>query len=142
MGFIEEGRRDGVQVVTGGERLDRAGYYVTPTVLTNVEPGMRLYREEIFGPVVSVMPFQDEDEAVQLANDTHFGLAAAVWTNGLGRAHRLARKITAGTVWLNCQLAGDLSMPFGGYKQSGWGRENGFDGVDAFLETKAVFARI
>ena len=140
--FIEEGRRDGVRVETGGERLDRAGYFVTPTVLTGVNPSMRLYREEIFGPVVSVMSFDNEEEAIRLANDTDFGLAAAVWTADLSRAHRLAKKIEAGTVWLNCQLAGDLSIPFGGYKQSGWGRENGFEGVDAFLETKAVFARI
>ena len=103
---------------------------------------MRVYREEVFGPVLAVMPFDDEDEAVRLANDTKFGLAAAVWTRDLARANRMARKIEAGTVWLNCQLAGDLSLPFGGYKQSGWGRENGFDGVDAFLETKTVMAKL
>ena len=142
LGYIDEARRVGAEVVTGGGRIDRRGYFVSPTILTGVGPDMRVYREEVFGPVLAVMPFDDEDEAVRLANDTKFGLAAAVWTRDLARANHMARKIEAGTVWLNCQLAGDLSLPFGGYKQSGWGRENGFDGVDAFLETKTVLAKL
>jgi len=142
MGFIEEGIADGCTVVAGGRRLDRSGNFVEPTVLTNVRTDMRLYREEIFGPVLAVLPFDDEADAVRLANDTSFGLAAGVWTRDLSRAHRLAGELQAGTVWLNCQLANDLSMPFGGYKQSGWGRENGFDGVEAYLQTKAVFAEL
>ena len=141
VGFIDEGRRAGAKVMTGGGKLDRPGYFVSPTILTHVNPEMQVYREEIFGPVLAVMAFDDEEEAVRLANDTQFGLAAAVWTRDLGRAHRMANKIKAGTVWLNCQLTGDLSLPFGGYKQSGWGRENSFDGVDAYLETKTVLAR-
>jgi acyl-CoA reductase-like NAD-dependent aldehyde dehydrogenase len=114
MGFIDEGRADGVEVVTGGHRMDRTGYFIHPTVLTNVDPGMRLYREEIFGPVVTIAPFDDDDEAVAMANDTTYGLAAAAWTNDLGRAHRLGKRLHAGTVSINCQLVFDHAVPFGG----------------------------
>lgn len=125
MGYIDEGKRDGVEVVTGGHRLDRKSYFVHPTVLTNVDPGMRLYREEIFGPVVSILSFDDEDEAVALANDTTYGLAATAWTENLGRAHRIMKRLQAGSVQVNCQLVFDHDVPFGGYKQSGWGHEFG-----------------
>jgi aldehyde dehydrogenase (NAD+) len=142
MGFIDEGKRDGVEVVTGGHRLDRRGYFVHPTVLTNVHPGMRLYRQEIFGPVVTILPFDDEDEAVAMANDTTYGLAATVWTTNLSRAHRLAKRLRAGTVTLNCQLVFDHAVPFGGYKQSGWGHEFGREGIEAYLQTKSVWAQL
>jgi aldehyde dehydrogenase (NAD+) len=142
MGFIDEGRRDGVDIVTGGARLDRMGYFVEPTVLTNVRPDMRLYREEIFGPVVAVMPFDDEEEVIAMANDSIYGLAAAVWTNDLGRSHRLAKRLEAGTVWLNAQFAWDPAMPFGGYKQSGWGYEYALEGVEAYMNTKSVYTGI
>ncbi|CAJ1493528.1 aldehyde dehydrogenase family protein [[Mycobacterium] kokjensenii] len=142
MGFIDEGKRDRVEVITGGHRLDRRGYFVHPTVLADVDPGMRLYQEEIFGPVVTVLPFEDDDEAVALANDSEYGLAATAWTNDLGRAHRLAKRLRAGTVSLNCQMIFDHSVPFGGYKQSGWGHEWGRDGVESFLQTKSVYTQL
>jgi acyl-CoA reductase-like NAD-dependent aldehyde dehydrogenase len=142
MGFIDEGKSDGVEVVTGGHRLDRSGYFVHPTVLAGVDSGMRLYRQEIFGPVVTVLPFDDDDEAVAMANDTTYGLAATAWTTNLSRAHRLAKRLQAGTVSLNCQLVFDHSVPFGGYKQSGWGHEFGHEGVEAYLQTKSVWAQL
>ncbi|WP_067888054.1 aldehyde dehydrogenase family protein [Nocardia vaccinii] len=143
MGYIEEGKRDGVEVVTGGHRLDRPGYFVHPTVLTNVDPATsRLYQEEIFGPVVTILPFDDDDEAVALANDTTYGLAATAWTTNLGRAHRIAKRLQAGTVTLNCQLVFDHGVPFGGYKQSGWGHEFGREGIEAYLQTKSVWAQL
>jgi aldehyde dehydrogenase (NAD+) len=143
MGFLDEGKRDGVEVVTGGHRLDRKGYFVHPTVLTNVDPATsRLYQQEIFGPVVTILPFDDDDEAVAMANDTTYGLAAAVWTNNLSRAHRLAKRMQAGTVSLNCQLVFDHDVPFGGYKQSGWGHEDGREGIDSYMQTKTVWAQL
>lgn len=143
MGYIDQGKSDGVEVVTGGERLDRKGYFVRPTVLTNVDPATsRLFQEEIFGPVVTILPFDDDDEAIAMANDSTYGLAATVWTNNLGRAHRLAKRLKSGTVTLNCQMTFDHSMPFGGYKQSGWGHESGRAGLEAYLQTKTVWAQL
>jgi aldehyde dehydrogenase (NAD+) len=142
LGYVDEGKRDGVEIVSGGDRLDRKGYFVPPTVLTNVSTDARLYREEIFGPVVVVLPFDDEDEAIALANDTTYGLAGAVYTQNVRRAHRLARRMEAGTITLNCQLVFDHQMPFGGYKQSGWGREYGRDGIEMYLETKSVYSQL
>jgi phenylacetaldehyde dehydrogenase len=142
LGYIDQGKSDGVEVITGGHRLDRPGYFVHPTVLTNVEPTNRLFQEEIFGPVVTILPFDDEDEAIALANDSTYGLAATAWTADLGRAHRVAKRLKAGTVGLNCQMQFDHSVPFGGYKQSGWGYESGKAGLDAYLQTKAVWAQM
>jgi acyl-CoA reductase-like NAD-dependent aldehyde dehydrogenase len=142
LGFIDEGKSDGVDVVAGGHRLDRKGYFVHPTVLTNVDPGMRLYQQEIFGPVVSILPFDDEDEAVAMANDTTYGLAATVYTENLGRAHRIVKRLQAGSVQINCQLVFDPDVPFGGFKQSGWGHEFGKEGLDIYLKSKSVWAQL
>ena len=142
MGFIDEGKRDGVQVVTGGARLDRSGYFVHPTVLTDIDPAMRLYQQEIFGPIVAVLPFDDDDQVVAMANNSDYGLAATAWTKDLTRGHRLAKRLQAGTITLNCQMVFDHSMPFGGHKQSGWGYEWGRDGIESFMQTKSVYAQL
>jgi len=141
--YLEQGKSDGAEIVTGGHRLDRRGYFVHPTVVTNLDPDTsRLFQEEIFGPVVTILPFDDEDEAVALANNSTYGLASTVWTKDLGRAHRLAKRLKAGTVGLNCQFQYDHSMPFGGYKQSGWGHESGKAGLETYLQTKIVWAQM
>ncbi|WP_405177200.1 aldehyde dehydrogenase family protein [Nocardia sp. NBC_01377] len=143
MGYLDEGKKDGVEVVTGGHRLDRTGYFVHPTVLANVDPATsRLYKEEIFGPVVTVLPFDSDDEAVAMANDTTYGLAATAWTTDLSRAHNLAKRLDAGTVSLNCQLVFDHGVPFGGYKQSGWGHEFGKEGIEGYMKTKSVWVQL
>lgn len=143
LGYLEQGRSDGAEIVTGGHRLDRKGYFVHPTVVTNVDPDTsRLFQEEIFGPVVTILPFDDEDQAVALANNSTYGLAATVWTKDMGRSHRLAKRLAAGTVGLNCAFPYDHSMPFGGYKQSGWGHESGKAGIETYLQTKIVWAQM
>ena len=142
MGFIEEGKSEGIEVVTGGERIDRKGYFVHPTVLTDVASDSKLYQQEIFGPVVAVLPFDDEDEVVAMANDTIYGLAATAWTRDIGRAHRLAKRLEAGTVTLNCQMIWDPHLPMGGHKQSGWGYENGREGIEGYMKTKTVYAQL
>ena len=142
LGFIEEGKQAGVEVVAGGYRLDRKGYFVHPTVLTNVDPSMRLYQQEIFGPVVSILPFDTEDEAVAMANDTSYGLAATAWTTNVSRAHRIVKRLQAGSVQVNCQLVFDHDLPFGGYKQSGWGQEFGREGLEAYLKNKSVIVQL
>jgi aldehyde dehydrogenase (NAD+) len=142
MDYIDEGRRDGAEVVIGGHRLDRTGYFVHPTVLAEVTSDMRLYQEEIFGPVVAVTPFDDDDEVVAMANDSTYGLAAAAWTRDISHAHRLAKRLEAGMITLNCGITWDPAMPFGGFKQSGWGYENGQEGLEGYLKTKTVLAQL
>lgn len=140
--LIESGVKEGAQLVTGGGRHGDRGFFVEPTILRDAPQNSRVIREEIFGPVVTVDAFDDLDEAVRLANDTSYGLAAAVWTRDLSRAHQVSKKLRAGMVWVNCELMADPSMPFGGYKQSGWGREGSFEGLEAYLQTKSVFAQL
>jgi (Z)-2-((N-methylformamido)methylene)-5-hydroxybutyrolactone dehydrogenase len=138
--YFEIARSEGVRIATGGTPVEGLpGYYVRPTVLVGVEQNMRVAREEIFGPVVCVMPFDTEDEAISLANDSVYGLAGAVFTRDMPRAHRVVSKVRAGTLWINTYRLVTHMAPFGGYKESGWGREGGTAGLDAFLETKAVW---
>jgi len=138
LGYIESGRKQGASVTAGGEAPSHPGYFVKPTVLVNVSPDMRVVREEIFGPVLVAQRFDDLDDVVKAANDTPYGLAASIWTNNLSAAHRLIPRIKAGTVWVNCHNLVDPSMPFGGYKQSGFGREHGRVAVEAYTEIKSV----
>jgi len=142
MGYVDEGKREGAEVLIGGHRLDRTGYFVHPTVFARVRPDMRLYQEEIFGPVVAVTPFDDDDDVVAMANDSTYGLAASAWTRDVSHAHRLAKRLDAGTVSINCQMMWDPAMPFGGFKQSGWGYENGQEGLEGYLKNKTVWAQL
>jgi phenylacetaldehyde dehydrogenase len=141
VGYIESGIAEGAHVAAGGplSGIER-GYFVRPTVLTRTNPSMKVVREEIFGPVVCAVPFSDKelDQIVKRANDTVYGLAASVWTQNLGLAHKVARSLRAGTVWINCHNVFDASLPFGGFKQSGWGREMGAEVLHNYTETKAV----
>jgi phenylacetaldehyde dehydrogenase len=138
LGYIESGRKQGASITAGGEAPSHPGYFVKPTVLVNVNPDMRVVREEIFGPVLVAQRFDDLDDVVKAANDTPYGLGASIWTNNLSAAHRLIPRIKAGTVWVNCHNLVDPNMPFGGYKQSGFGREHGRVAVEMYTETKSV----
>jgi len=140
--YLESGFSEGAKAVVGGAREGDRGYFVQPTVLVDTNETMKVVREEIFGPVVTVMPFSDLDDLVAKANSTEYGLAAAVWTRDIKKAHRVASELRAGTVWLNCYGVLDSAMPFGGYKQSGWGREMGHQMLDLYTETKSVCALI
>jgi phenylacetaldehyde dehydrogenase len=141
-GYIEQGVTDGAEVVTGGERDGEQGYFIKPTVMVGVDSQAAVVREEIFGPVLSIQSFDDLAGAEEMANDTCFGLGASIWTRDISKAHRLAAEIQAGTIWINSNNMVDISIPFGGYKQSGWGRENGKAAIDLFTETKSVIAAL
>jgi phenylacetaldehyde dehydrogenase len=141
-GYLESGSKEGARALAGGKRLGDRGYFVAPTVLVDTKPKMRVVQEEIFGPVVAAIPFSNPNEVLPAANDTIYGLAAAVWTRDIGRAHTLASKLRAGTVWINCYNVFDAAMPFGGYKQSGWGREMGKDALELYTEVKAVCTKL
>jgi phenylacetaldehyde dehydrogenase len=141
-GYLDSGRDDGATALTGGTRYGDKGYFVEPTVLTNTTPDMKVVREEIFGPVVVAAPFQSLDDIAAAANDSEYGLGAGIWTQDISKAHALAKKLRAGTVWINCYNVFDASLPFGGYKQSGWGREMGHEALEAYTEVKAVTAQL
>ncbi|HZM12251.1 MAG TPA: aldehyde dehydrogenase family protein [Candidatus Limnocylindrales bacterium] len=140
--YLESGLHEGAEAVVGGHKRPGAGYFVEPTVMVKTKPDMKVVREEIFGPVVCAMPFRDVDKLIAEANQSEYGLAAAVWTRDISKAHRIAEKLRAGTVWINCYNVFDAALPFGGYKQSGWGREMGHESLELYTEVKAVCAAI
>ena len=138
MQYIDHGNEAGAECVTGGKRFGDKGYFVEPTVFAGVTDDMKIATDEIFGPVMSVLKFNDVDEVIRRGNNTFYGLAAAVWTRDVGKAHRMAKALKAGTVWVNCYDVFDAAAPFGGFKMSGIGRELGIRGMDPYLETKTV----
>jgi aldehyde dehydrogenase (NAD+) len=143
--YLGIGKQEGAKALSGGERVTEGalakGFFVPPTVFANVRDDMRIAQEEIFGPVISAIPFQDIDEIIERANATNFGLGSGVWTRDVSKAHRLAKGIRAGSVWVNCYQAMDPAVPFGGYKMSGYGRESGLQHVEEYLNVKAVWIK-
>jgi len=138
-GYLESGKKEGAKAVAGGKAREGSGYFIEPTVFVDIKPNMKIVQEEIFGPVVTVAPFKEpNDDLVRAANDTIYGLAAGIWTRDISKAHALAARLKSGTVWINCYNIFDAALPFGGYKQSGWGREMGEAVLENYLNTKAV----
>ncbi|HEV3166252.1 MAG TPA: aldehyde dehydrogenase family protein [Isosphaeraceae bacterium] len=142
LGYVDLGQKEGAKIVAGGARVGQKGYFVSPTIFDNVKDDMAIARDEIFGPVVSVLPFRSADELVRRANDTQYGLAAAIWTKNIDKAHLFAKKVKAGTVWVNCYHVVDTTTPFGGFKMSGQGRENGEAALEHYTETKTVTVKL
>jgi phenylacetaldehyde dehydrogenase len=143
LGYMSSGVGAGAHAPAGGGRMGDRGYFVEPTVLTDTTPDMKVVREEIFGPVVCAIPFDSEDDnVIERGNATNFGLASGIWTRDINKAHRTAHRLRAGTVWINCYSVFDAAMPFGGYKESGWGREMGHNALENYLETKSVVTQL
>lgn len=142
LSYVEIGQREGARLVAGGQRITGgkfgAGYFIQPTVFADVRNEMKIAQEEIFGPVASIIPFDDDEEAIAIANATRYGLTAGLWTRDAGRAHRVAARIQAGMVWVNTYRFIRWSTPYGGFKSSGWGRENGIEGLEPYLETRTT----
>jgi len=141
-GYIESGLSEGAEIVSGGKPFDGKGYFVNPTFFANVRADMKIVREEIFGPVLVATPFDDLEEIPALANATNYGLGGGIYTTNINTAHKLAARIETGNVWINCYSMLDAAMPFGGYKESGWGRELSAEGLDSYLETKSVWVKL
>jgi aldehyde dehydrogenase (NAD+) len=142
LGYIKLGEKEGARLMTGGERVGKEGFFVAPTIFDNVKDNMAIAKDEIFGPVVSVLPFKKVDEVIERANNTHYGLAAAIWTKDIDKAHLFAKQVKAGTVWVNCYHVVDTTTPFGGFKMSGQGRENGEAALEHYTETKTVTVKL
>ncbi len=142
LGYVDLGQKQGAKLVTGGKRVGEKGFFIEPTIFDNVKDDMAIAREEIFGPVVSVLPFKGVNEVIDRANDTFYGLAAAVWTKDIDKAHLFAKRVKSGTVWVNCYHIVDAATPFGGFKMSGLGRENGEAALEHYTETKTVTVKL
>jgi len=143
LGYLDVAREDGAECVLGGAKADRPecgdGWFVEPTIYTGVNNQMRIAQEEVFGPVLSIIPFRDDEEAIEIANDVVYGLASGVWTSSIERAIEIPKRINAGTVWVNTYRAVSYMAPFGGYKRSGLGRESGQDAIYEYMQTKTVW---
>jgi acyl-CoA reductase-like NAD-dependent aldehyde dehydrogenase len=144
LGYIEAGKSEGASVALGGNRVmtETGGCFIEPTIFSDVKNDMKIAQEEIFGPVLSAISFSDVEEAVEIANDTIYGLAGALWTRDVSTAHKVARQIKAGVVWVNCFDAGDITTPFGGFKQSGFGRDKSLHAMEKYTDLKLIWLQL